>query len=62
MERVLEQSFEQMRQHYTVNSKDARDLIAVGEKPRDTSISAPELAAWTMMASEMLNLDETLNK
>ena len=33
-----------------------------GEKPRDAAIPAPELAAWTMVASEMLNLDETLNK
>ena len=23
---------------------------------------APELAAWTMVVNEMLNLDETLNK
>jgi len=33
-----------------------------GEKKRDPSIPAPELAAWTMVASEMLNLDETVNK
>ena len=38
------------------------NLVAVGEKPRDPSIPAPELAAWTMVASEMLNLDETVNK
>jgi hypothetical protein len=62
MEKVLEQSFEQMRQHYEGNARDASDLVAVGEKPRDASISASELAAWTMVASEMLNLDETLNK
>jgi hypothetical protein len=30
----------------------------VGEKNSDASIPAPELAAWTMVASEMLNLDE----
>ncbi len=58
MEKVLEQSFEQMRQHYEGNARDASDLVAVGEKPRDAS----KLAAWTMVASEMLNLDETLNK
>jgi len=37
-------------------------LIGVGEKKRDASIPAPELAAWTMVASEMLNLDETVTK
>jgi len=34
----------------------------VGEKNSDASIPAPDLAAWTMIASEMLNLDETVNK
>jgi hypothetical protein len=37
-------------------------LVDVGEKKRDTSIPEPELAAWMMVASEMLNLDETLTK
>jgi hypothetical protein len=36
--------------------------VNVGEKKRHSSIPAPELAAWTMIASEMLNLDETVNK
>jgi hypothetical protein len=31
-------------------------------KKSDASIPAPELAAWTMVASEMLNLDETMTK
>ena len=35
---------------------------SVGEKKSDASIPAPELAAWTMVASEMLNLDETVTK
>ncbi len=62
MESVLQKSYEQMDKRYTSDPKAARDLIAIGEKPRDTAIPAPELAAWTMVASEMLNLDETLNK
>jgi hypothetical protein len=36
--------------------------VSVGEKKHDASIPEAELAAWTMVASEMLNLDETLNK
>ena len=62
MESVLQKSYEQMDKRYTSDPKAARDLIAIGEKPRDSAIPAPELAAWTMVASEMLNLDETLNK
>ncbi len=62
MESVLQQSLTQMEQHYKADPAAARDLIAVGEKPHDGSIPPPELAAWTMVVSEVFNLDETLNK
>ena len=62
MESVLEQSLSKMEQHYKADPAAARDLVAVGEKPRDSAIPPPELAAWTMVVSEVLNLDETLNK
>jgi hypothetical protein len=62
MEAVLQQSLSQMEQHYTADPGAARDLVAIGEKPRDPAIPPPELAAWTMVVSEVLNLDETLNK
>jgi hypothetical protein len=62
MEAVLQQSLEEMQKHYAADPAGAHDLIAVGEKPRDPAIPAPELAAWTMVVSEVLNLDETLNK
>ena len=62
MARVLEKSFNEMQMHYAENPKDARSLVNIGEKKRDISIPEPELAAWTMVASEMLNLDETVNK
>lgn len=62
MESVLERSLKQMEEHYSADPKAAHDLIAVGEKQRNPTIPAPELAAWTMVVSEMMNLDETLNK
>jgi hypothetical protein len=62
MAAVLEKSFSDMQKHYAQNPKDARSLVKIGEKRRDNSIPEPELAAWTMIASEMLNLDETVNK
>jgi hypothetical protein len=62
MATVLEASLTQMEKHYTADPKAAHDLVGVGEKKSDASIPAPELAAWTMVASEMLNLDETVNK
>ena len=62
MAAVLEASLEQMRAHYAADPKSARALVEVGEKKRDSSIPETELAAWTMVASEMLNLDETVTK
>jgi hypothetical protein len=59
---VLEDSLAQMQKHYTADPKAAHDLLQVGEKKSDPSISEPELAAWTMVASEMLNLDEMVTK
>ncbi len=62
MAKVFENSLAQMEKHYAANPRAAHDLLAVGEKKSDAAIPAPELAAWTMVASEMLNLDETLTK
>jgi len=59
---VLTDSLARMQKHYAANPKAASALIATGEKKPDGSIPAPELAAWTMVASEMLNLDETVTK
>ncbi|WP_052200897.1 DUF1553 domain-containing protein [Terriglobus sp. TAA 43] len=59
---VLMASLDKMQKHYATDAKAATQLVSVGEMKRDTSISASELAAWTMVASEMLNLDETLTK
>jgi hypothetical protein len=62
MAAVLEKSFREMEKHYAGNPKEARSLVTLGETRRDRSIPEPELAAWTMVASELLNLDETVNK
>ena len=48
--------------HYENHPEDARKLIALGESPADPAIDPPVLAAWTMVANQLLNLDEVLNK
>ncbi|MSU50296.1 MAG: DUF1553 domain-containing protein, partial [Opitutus sp.] len=40
----------------------AKKLLAVGESPVDAKLPAPELAAWTLVASQVMNLDEALTK
>ena len=40
----------------------AARLVAVGESARDARLDVAELAAWTTVASAILNLDETITK
>ena len=40
----------------------ARDLLHIGDSAPAERIPAPELAAWTIVASSILNLDETISK
>jgi hypothetical protein len=40
----------------------AQKLLSVGESKRDEKLDVPELAAWTAVASILLNLDETITK
>lgn len=47
---------------YQANPEAAASLIAIGEEASDTAIPATELAAWTVVANLVLNLDEVINK
>jgi hypothetical protein len=37
-------------------------LLQVGDSPSDSSLVPAEIAPWTMIASQFLNLDEFLTK
>jgi hypothetical protein len=53
------------KDHLATYSRDpaaAKKLIAVGESKPDPKLNPSELAAWTMVANLILNLDEVLNK
>ncbi|HTU20073.1 MAG TPA: PSD1 and planctomycete cytochrome C domain-containing protein [Gemmataceae bacterium] len=47
---------------YTRDAAKAKQLISVGELKPDEKLNASELAAWTMIANLLLNLDEVINK
>ena len=47
---------------FQANAAAATALLAVGESPHDASRDATELAAWTMLASAVLNLDEAVTR
>jgi hypothetical protein len=59
---VLTQSYQDFLAHYTAVPEDAAKLLKVGASPADPSLPEPRFAALTMVANEMLNLDETLVK
>lgn len=59
---ILAATHADLRRHYAAHPDEAAQLLAFGEAPTDTSLPAPELAALTLVANQLLNLDEALNK
>ena len=59
---VAEESYREFLRHYEEDAEDAGRLLATGESAVDEALPQTELAAWTMMASQLMNLDEALNK
>jgi hypothetical protein len=47
---------------YSRDVEGAKKLIAVGESKPDAKLDPSELAAWTMVANLVLNLDEVITK
>jgi hypothetical protein len=48
--------------HYEADPTETAKLLAVGESQTDENVNWPKLAAYTMVANELMNLDEVLNK
>ncbi|MFI5458260.1 MAG: DUF1553 domain-containing protein [Isosphaerales bacterium] len=59
---VIQTSFAKLNAFYHSNPDLAARLLTVGESKADPSLEPATLAAWTMLANELMNLDEFLNK
>ncbi len=59
---ALEKSLTKFTAHFSQCPDEAVKLLAIGEAPADAALPATELAAWTLSASQVLNLDAALNK
>ncbi|MBL8850412.1 MAG: DUF1553 domain-containing protein [Planctomycetaceae bacterium] len=59
---IVTGSFAQLAAYYESHPEDAQQVIGVGEMKVDATINVPELAAWTMLTNELMNLDEVLCK
>jgi hypothetical protein len=55
-------AYKDFLRHYDSHPADAKKLLAVGESTANTKLSAAEFAAMTMVANQLMNLDEVLNK
>lgn len=60
--KILRHSLEQALSSFTGDTKAATDLLNTGASPTDATLPAAELAAWTIIASQILNLDETVTR
>jgi mono/diheme cytochrome c family protein len=59
---VLAKNVEKFRARFSSDAEAAKSLLTVGASPVDSTLNPSELAQWTMVASQFLNLDEFLTK
>ncbi len=59
---AAKRSFEKLLAYYGANESDARDILATGESQPDPELPPAESAAYAMLANQIMNLDEVLNK
>jgi hypothetical protein len=59
---IVKTSLADLLAYYEGHAEDAAKLIAVGESKPDAVLAPAQLAAWTMLANELMNLDEVVSK
>ena len=59
---VLAEQLSKHLERYQANPQDAQQLIQQGETKPASTFPVQELAAYTLLASTILNMDETLNR
>ena len=59
---TLEQLWEESKSEFEKVPADANKLVAIGEYPIESQLSMLDLAAFTMVTSAILNLNETITK
>jgi hypothetical protein len=59
---ILQEIYQRQKAIYTANPESAVQLLEVGESPRNMSLDTATHAALAMVASTILNLDETITR
>lgn len=60
--KIVEGGLKDLLAHYQQAPQAAAALLKVGESKADPALDQPTLAAYTMVANQLMNLDEVLNK
>ena len=58
--KALIANYNDIKAEFQANPKGAESLLEIGSSPRDSSLPVTEVAAWTMVANTILNLDEAI--
>ncbi len=59
---ILRGSLQRIVDYYGSHPEDAAKLLTVGKSAIDERTEPTELAAWTLLVNELMNMDEVLNK
>jgi len=59
---IIRQDFSKQLAAYTAKPEEAKKAITYGESKPDEKLNPAELAAWTMIANLVMNLDEVVTK
>jgi hypothetical protein len=59
---IVKGTLKDAQAYYDANADAAKKLIEIGESKANAELPAPKLAAMTLVANQLLNLDEALNK
>jgi hypothetical protein len=59
---ILKRVYAMQLEKFQKDKAAAEKLLQVGESPRNEKLDVTELAAWTMTANALLNLDETVTR
>ena len=59
---ILSKLYQKEREHYQSDKKAAEKLISIGESKPDPKLEPAELAAWMLVSSTILNMDESVTK
>jgi hypothetical protein len=60
--KIVRRSFDTALANFKANKEEAMQLVTTGATPPGQELDMPELAAWTLTASQILNLDETITR